>query len=130
MLIVDVFDPDLERLQPGTFGWAAGDRDAGDVSHNADGTRIRRSLVMRTNDAMKQQADVVWRFDELDAAGGVVRSAEEVLRMLWIYRNEMRYLLELCGFTVEAEYSDFHGSPPSYGREQIWVARAGGDAPG
>ena len=45
------------------------------------------------------------------------------MRMRWIYRNEMRYLLELCGFAVEAEYSDFFGSPPAYGKEQVWVAR-------
>lgn len=31
--------------------------------------------------------------------------------------------LELTGFEVEAEYSDFHGSPPLYGREQVYVVR-------
>jgi hypothetical protein len=31
--------------------------------------------------------------------------------------------LELCGFAVEAEYSDFNGSPPAYGNELIVVAR-------
>jgi hypothetical protein len=40
----------------------------------------------------------------------------------------MRYLLELCGFEVEAEYSDYAGSPPAYGREQVYVARAVGNA--
>ncbi len=35
----------------------------------------------------------------------------------------MRYLLELCGFEILAEYSDFSMSPPAYGREQVWVAR-------
>jgi len=36
----------------------------------------------------------------------------------------MAYLLELCGFEPVAQFSDFHGSPPEYGREQLWVARA------
>ena len=32
-------------------------------------------------------------------------------------------LLELAGFEVVAEYGDFKGSPPAYGREQVWVVR-------
>jgi hypothetical protein len=31
--------------------------------------------------------------------------------------------LELCGFTVEAEHSDFAGGAPAYGAELIVVAR-------
>jgi SAM-dependent methyltransferase len=31
-----------------------------------------------------------------------------------------RHLLELCGFVVEAEYSDFAGSAPAYGKELTW----------
>ena len=34
----------------------------------------------------------------------------------------MRHLLQLAGFNVEAEFSDFDGSPPAYGKEQIWIA--------
>jgi hypothetical protein len=33
----------------------------------------------------------------------------------------MRYLLELCGFSIEQELADFSGAPLAYGREQIWV---------
>src|SRR5206468_293061 len=36
-------------------------------------------------------------------------------------RSEMRYLLELLGFEVVADYGDFRGGPPAYGREQVWV---------
>ena len=43
--------------------------------------------------------------------------------MRWTYRWEMRYLLELTGFEVVAEYGDFRGSPPAYGQEQVWVCR-------
>jgi hypothetical protein len=53
----------------------------------------------------------------------VARHEEEMLSMRWTYRYEMRYLLELCGFDVQAEYSDFRRSPPAYGREHVWVAR-------
>ena len=35
----------------------------------------------------------------------------------------MEYLLELCGFEVEALYGDFSGNPyPGWG-EQVWLAR-------
>jgi hypothetical protein len=44
-------------------------------------------------------------------------------RLRWTYRFEMRYLLEVSGFEVAAEYSDFRGSPPQYAAEQVWVAR-------
>ena len=53
----------------------------------------------------------------------MVRQEEEILRLRWTYRYEMRHLLELAGFEVEAEFSDFRGSPPAYGREQVWLAR-------
>jgi hypothetical protein len=36
----------------------------------------------------------------------------------------MMYLLELSGFVIEDELSDFRGAGPAYGREQVWVASA------
>jgi hypothetical protein len=33
----------------------------------------------------------------------------------------MRYLFELTGFEVVAEYSDFFRSLPAHGKEQLWV---------
>jgi hypothetical protein len=43
----------------------------------------------------------------------------------WTFRYEMRHLVESRGFVVEAEYSDFHRSPPQYGKEQILVLSRG-----
>jgi len=54
----------------------------------------------------------------------VVQTYSDVLRLRWTYRYEMRYLFELAGFTVVAEHSDFKGSPPRYGAEQVWVVEA------
>jgi hypothetical protein len=45
------------------------------------------------------------------------------MTLRWTYRWELRHLLEVCGFTVEAEYSDFTGAAPAYGEEMIVVAR-------
>jgi len=51
----------------------------------------------------------------------VVRRCDDVLRLRWTYRHEMRHLFELTGYRVGAEYSDFSGAPPRYAAEQIWV---------
>lgn len=53
--------------------------------------------------------------------GRVVRRFEDVLRLRWTHRQEMRHLFELTGYRVVAEYSDFQRSPPRYGAEQVWV---------
>ena len=45
------------------------------------------------------------------------------LALRWTYLWEMRHLLQLAGFVVDAEFSDFRGAPPAYGKEQIWLAR-------
>ena len=45
------------------------------------------------------------------------------LTLRYVYRYEMRYLLELCGYKVEALYGDFQRGSFRYGGEQIWVAR-------
>jgi hypothetical protein len=45
------------------------------------------------------------------------------MALRWTYRWELHYLLRLCGFAVEAEYSDFDRSAPAYGKELILVAQ-------
>jgi hypothetical protein len=45
------------------------------------------------------------------------------MALRWTYRWELRHLLELCDLAVDAEYSDFAGSAPAYGKELILVAR-------
>ncbi|MBT4499348.1 MAG: hypothetical protein HOC74_16590, partial [Gemmatimonadetes bacterium] len=45
------------------------------------------------------------------------------LTLRYASRYEIQYLLELCGFELEALYGDFEGGAyPGYG-EQVWVAR-------
>ena len=50
------------------------------------------------------------------------------MALRWTWRWELRHLLELCGFVVEAEYSDFARSGPAYGKELIVVAGIPADA--
>ena len=47
------------------------------------------------------------------------------MALRWTWRWELRHLLELCGFGVEAEYSNFARSAPAYGKELIMVAGVG-----
>jgi hypothetical protein len=54
------------------------------------------------------------------------RSSRCSMALRWTYRWGLRHLLRLCGFAVEAEYSDFAGSAPAYGRGLIVVAQVAG----
>jgi SAM-dependent methyltransferase len=122
LLAVDLFDPLLDRLVPGPMpeSWAP----MGNFPHPDTFNLVRIEVADRMNDPLAQVFEETWRFTEVDRRGNVLRQEEEILRMRWTYRFEMRYLLELCGFDVVAEYSDYFKSPPAYGKEQIWVAQA------
>ena len=89
----------------------------------ASGNVVSVDVLERVNDTLEQRLTERWRFTERTTTGVVVREEEEVLELRWSYRYEMRYLLELSGYGVEDELSDYLGAPPAYGREQIWVAR-------
>lgn len=119
ILAIDLFDPLLDRMSESSQEV----RELGNVPNMASGNLVRIQCTSRTVDPVEQVLEEVHRFSEVARDGTVLRVEEETLGMRWIYRNEMRYLLELCGFEVEAEYSDYRKSPPSYGKEQIWVAR-------
>ena len=120
---IDLFDPLLGRLEPGKKSrkWAR----LNEVIHPETLNVVRIDVAGRTNVPLRQVFEETWRFTERGPKG-VVRREKEVLRMRWTYRHEMRYLLELAGFEQIEEYSDYHRSPPAYGKEQVWVARKAG----
>lgn len=118
-LIVDLFDPQLDRCVPD----APFPSQEQTVRHPTSGNTVKVEVVRHTNDPLRQVLTELWRFTEVNEVGDVLRQEEEVLTLRWTYRQEMRYLFELVGFEVEAEYSDFHGSAPAYGKEQVWVVR-------
>jgi len=118
-LVIDNFDPRLEYCLPEAPSPVI-ERSA---THPVTGNEVRIDVIDRTTDVYRQVITERWRFIEQDDDGEVVREEEDILHLRWIYRYEMRYLLELAGFEVETEYSDFQGNPAEYGREQVWVAR-------
>lgn len=120
-LVVDLFDPDLAFLSIEAWGGAELDWEG---DHPLTGNLVRSEVVLRTNDRVHQVFLNRLRFTEFDDSGGELRREEEDLRLRWTYRYEMRYLLELAGFEIEEEYSDFFRSAPAYGGELLFVARA------
>jgi hypothetical protein len=93
------------------------------VHDPSSGRNVSVEVLERQTDPLTQTFFEIWRWtvSRHDAAPEIV---EDVLRLRWTYRYEMRYLLELTGFRVLAEYSDLKRSAPRYGAEQVWVAEA------
>src|SRR5262249_18023533 len=80
--------------------------------------------ILRTRfDHLAQVRRDLWRYREMDSARKVLDEDTREMALRWTYRYELRHLLELCGFAVESEYSDFAGAPPAYGKELVVVAR-------
>jgi hypothetical protein len=99
------------------------DRDLYRVQDPITRQDIGVEVTDRQTDPVTQTFSEVRRWT-VTSDGVVVETHDDVLRLRWTYRYEMRYLLEPTGFKVLTEYSDFKGSPPRYGAEQVWVAEA------
>jgi hypothetical protein len=95
-----------------------------EVLDPATGHRVRRIMLQRDNDPFRQLIQERMRLDVIDAAGQVVMTEEGSMALRWTLRQEMAYLFELCGFEVVEQVADFFGAAPTYGKEQVWVARA------
>lgn len=118
LLVLDVFDPKLRWVEQDAT-WEEVD----DTRHPLTGRLVRRSAIDRVNDPLVQRSSILFRLEELEDDGSVVREEIEELVLRWTYRHELWHLLELEGFEPVAEYSDYAGSPPRYGGEIIAIAR-------
>jgi len=117
-LTLHLFDPRLDLLidanttLPGLSG-----------THPENGRRYAGE-VLRTNfDHLNQLRYDLWRYTEIGPNGEVLTEDTREMALRWTYRWELHHLLELCGLAVEAEYSDFLGSAPAYGKELTLVAK-------
>jgi len=119
-LILNLFDPRHEFLAPG----APGPTQVREITHPEHGTLVRIKPMARNNDPLRQCFQEIWEFGEYSRQGELLRREVEVLNMRWTFRHEMRLLAALAGFEVLSEYSDFAGSPPAYGNEQVWILKA------
>ena len=89
----------------------------------ATGHRFVGEILRSWFEHLPQIRHDVWRYRELNATRTIVAEETREMALRWTYRHELRHLLELCGFAVEAEYSGFAGTAPAYGEELIVVAR-------
>lgn len=121
-LVLALFDPVYAYLLPG----ARSPTTRSEVRHPSRGTPVTVEIGEREVDPLRQVLREEWVFTERDGEGRAVLEERETLTMRWTFRYEMRHLLARCGFELEAEYSDFRGSPPAYGKEQVFVARRPG----
>jgi hypothetical protein len=87
------------------------------------GHTVIRKVIERINDPVRQLFTERFYLEELDDQGRLLNSEETSWSFKWATRQEMRYLFELTGFEVVAEFSDFFRSPPAYGAEQLWFVR-------
>jgi len=118
-LVLDLFDPLLEFVAPGaTFPLRSGE-----LIHPKTGNRVSWEIVGRSPEPAAQLVSSDWIAREIGPSGDVLRDETERLTLRWTTRSEMRLLFELTDFDVVAEYGDFAGGPPAYGREQVWVLR-------
>lgn len=116
-LVLDLFDPLLDRVVPDPAAAPRG----GEIVHPTTGNRVTWEVTARYPDPARQLIVEDWTAREIGPSGEVLRTNTERLTLRWSLRSEMRLLFELAGLRVVAEYGDFRGGPPAYGREQVWV---------
>jgi SAM-dependent methyltransferase len=122
-LILNIFDPRLDIIGDHLGSMGSALKMVSEFLH----PDTRRRVVVwdtRQYDPERQMIEQYFVFEELDDEGRVVAKTYSQLILRYLYRYEMQYLLELCGYQVEALYGDFQRGPFHYGGEQIWVARA------
>lgn len=67
--------------------------------------------------------DVDYTFEEHDELGNIVRRFKRFLKIRYIFRYEMEYLLKLSGFNLDKVYGTFDKKPYDYkSGEMIFIA--------
>ena len=88
---------------------------------NREGLRERIYNAI-TYDPLTQIMHGNWKFETLGPDGQVVAERVRPLKMRQTYKQEMLYLIELCGLEVVDLFGDYHGSREDTGR-YVWVLR-------
>lgn len=121
-LILDIFDPDIETLAAHSGPLGPVLKQDRIFQHPHTGRRVI-SWEARRYDLERQLLEQSTVFEEVDTEGRSLSRTHRSLTLRYVFRYEMRHLLELAGFRVEALYGDFQRGPFSHGGEQIWIAR-------
>jgi SAM-dependent methyltransferase len=118
-LVLDLVDPYFDWL----FGEAWKESPPKEVLLAPSNHLVRRTIVSCMADPLRQTVHETMRFEEFDEGGNIIACEDASWTLRWNMRQETEYLLELCGFEVVDQYSDFFFSPPAYAKEQLWIAR-------
>ncbi len=119
-LILNIFDPRLDIIVAHCGPSGATMNKDSEFIHFDRGHRVM-VWDSRQYDPEHQMIEQYFIFEELDNEGRVISKTYSLYTLRYIYRYEMQYLLELCGYRIEALYGDFQRGPFRYGGEQIWV---------
>ncbi len=119
-LIIDTFDPKLDLLTAHTGLLGNAVKKYKEFNHPGSGNRVV-AWESRSIDLAEQIISEEWIFEEFDKDGSSVSRKSTSFQIRYIFRWEMMYLLELCGFSFEALYGDFKRGAFRHGGEQIWV---------
>lgn len=122
-LVFNVFDPLPEMIAASSGHLSGVVRKTGhEFSHPETQNRVVQ--LDSTDYELESQLVSVERFyDEFDVAGRRVSRSATHFKLRFTYKWEMQYLLELCGFELEALYGDFERGPFRPGGEQVWLVR-------
>jgi len=63
-----------------------------------------------------------WKFDTFNESGELIDERIRPLKMRQTYKQEMLYLIELCGFEVVDVFGDYHKSKEDTGNF-VWILR-------
>ncbi|MYA77909.1 MAG: class I SAM-dependent methyltransferase [Gemmatimonadetes bacterium] len=121
-LVLNVFDPSIELIAAYMKPPRGTLNHLGSFTHPETGRRVLVSDTRRY-DPLEQTLEEHRFFEEVDDEGRVIAKTTTPLYLRYVHRFEMQYLLELCGYEIEALYGDFQRGPFKHGNEQVWVAR-------
>jgi SAM-dependent methyltransferase len=115
-LAIQVFNPELSRLTAGRV------EERPSEFSGPNGVTVRWSAVTEY-DLAAQSLRSVWCYQQ-DAPDGTPETHEYLLELRYFFRFEMEWMLEACGFEVEALYGDVdRGEFVADSPEMVFVGR-------
>ena len=88
---------------------------------NSQGLRERIYNAV-TYDPVSQRMYGNWKFETLNDHNETIETRIRPVSMRQTYRQEMLYLIELCGFKIAAIYGDYHYSADN-NNNLVWILR-------
>jgi ubiquinone/menaquinone biosynthesis C-methylase UbiE len=122
-LALNIFDPRLDLIVAHTGPLGSAIKQFGEVLVHPESGNPIMVYDTRVFDLERQLLQEYRILEEIDGEGRVVDKHYAPLTLRYIYRYEMQYLLERCGFEIEALWGDWQRGPFRYGGEQIWLVR-------